>query len=399
MNKPGVCLSIIVKNEEKVIERMLETVYPILDHYIVVDTGSTDKTKEIVTEFFKNKGIPGKVVDHKWVNFETARNFALQQSKESGMSHSFWIDADEQLIIAPDFQQELLKKALSNAGSATIEVKYGNTTYTRNQFWNNSEEFYWYGPVHEVLMCDKPALKPIFVKGLHTLVLPDGNSWTSMSQQEKYERDAKLLEEYVANDPKKDARWVFYLAQSYRDAVATPNLLKSIEWYTKRRDMDSGYREERYFSQLMVATLKARVNEHIQKGIAPKELKFFPSIEILDDYLHAGDFDDLRAEHFIPIIKHYQTMKRWQSAYVLSEFAFRKFHKNSPYPKRGLFIDAETYSWKIADCHTISAWYAGKRDESKKAMQQCMNAVNKGLVVNPNDVNRLKANLEFYKKK
>ena len=81
-NHPSkICLSIIVKNESQVIERMLKSVTPILDFYCVIDTGSTDGTQEIIKKFFEEAGIPGKVIDHPWVNFEDARNKAVQETK------------------------------------------------------------------------------------------------------------------------------------------------------------------------------------------------------------------------------------------------------------------------------------------------------------------------------
>ena len=51
-------LNMIVKNEEKVIERLLRTVSPLVDWYTIVDTGSTDKTKEIITKTMQELGIP-----------------------------------------------------------------------------------------------------------------------------------------------------------------------------------------------------------------------------------------------------------------------------------------------------------------------------------------------------
>ena len=81
--------------------------------------------------------------------------------------------------------------------------------------------------------------------------------------------------------------------------------------------------------------------------------------------------------------------------YILSSYAFKNFHKKNPYPKRGLFLDPETYSWKIADCHNIAAWYVGKKSESRKAINQCMNAVHKGLVTNQAEAERIKNNLKF----
>ena len=59
-----ICLSVICKNESKTALRMLESAAPLLDHYIVVDTGSTDGTQEIVRNFFAEKKIPGQVYEH-----------------------------------------------------------------------------------------------------------------------------------------------------------------------------------------------------------------------------------------------------------------------------------------------------------------------------------------------
>ena len=58
MAKKTLGLSIIVKNEEHVIERMLNTIYPILDYYTVVDTGSTDNTKEVIKKILRRERNP-----------------------------------------------------------------------------------------------------------------------------------------------------------------------------------------------------------------------------------------------------------------------------------------------------------------------------------------------------
>ena len=114
--KPAtVSLSIIVKNEAAVIERMLKTVYPILDYYVVVDTGSTDGTQDIIRKFFEEKGIPGEVIDHPWKNFEDARNTALKAVKDKA-DFGFWIDADEQVTYDPK------SKICTVSASASVRV-------------------------------------------------------------------------------------------------------------------------------------------------------------------------------------------------------------------------------------------------------------------------------------
>jgi len=155
---PTVSLSMIVKNEEKVIERLLKTVTKLIDYYVIVDTGSTDKTKEIIDNFFKENNIKGEIIDHEWVNFETARNCALEHTKGKA-DFGFWIDADEQILYDDDFNPAKFKLNLAAVDMASIEVKYGGTKYTRTQLWRTSKPFKWRGPVHEILMCEEKDIR------------------------------------------------------------------------------------------------------------------------------------------------------------------------------------------------------------------------------------------------
>ena len=91
-------LNMIVKNESCIIKRVLESVFNIIDSYCICDTGSTDNTAEIITNFFKEKNIPGKIVYEPFKNFEYNRNFALQSCIGMG-DYVLLIDADMQLKI------------------------------------------------------------------------------------------------------------------------------------------------------------------------------------------------------------------------------------------------------------------------------------------------------------
>lgn len=365
--KATISLSVIVKNEAKVIERMLNTVYPILDYYVVVDTGSTDGTQDIVKKFFEEKGIPGEVIDHPWKNFEDARNTALNAVKGKA-DFGFWIDADEQLIIDPRFNLDTFKRNMMKFDGVHCKVQYGSQNYFRMQFFKTDRPWIWYGPVHEVLVYEDGVQQQPNVgeaEGLTTLVLPDGNSWTSETQQQKYEGHARILKEYVENDPKKDPRWVFYLAQSYRDANTPENREEAIKWYEKRASMNSGYWEEVYFSMLMVASLKGSQN--------------YPVHEILESYLKCGKANPHRAEHLIPPIIHYHTQKEFDIAYIYSSHAM-KYAGKSPMPHSSLFIDPTIYEWKIYDLHSLSCWYSGRKEEGRETYKLLLKKVNQGIV-------------------
>ena len=122
-------LSMIVKNEAHVILRLLESVSSIIDYWAIADTGSTDGTQDIITNFFKEKNIPGEIIQIDWKDdFSYARNIALK-AVESKVDYGIWIDADEQLIIDKNFDKE---KTLSNdVETVSITTIYGKVNYVR----------------------------------------------------------------------------------------------------------------------------------------------------------------------------------------------------------------------------------------------------------------------------
>jgi glycosyltransferase involved in cell wall biosynthesis len=84
---PKISLCMITKNEEKFLKQCLESVKDLVDEMIIVDTGSTDKTKEIAKEF------NAKIYDFEWINdFSAARNESLKHATGDWI---LIIDADE----------------------------------------------------------------------------------------------------------------------------------------------------------------------------------------------------------------------------------------------------------------------------------------------------------------
>ena len=98
--KNTVCLNMIVKNEREVIERCLSSVKQLIDYWIIVDTGSTDGTQEVVKKFLKD--IPGELHERPWVDFGYNRNEAMKLA-EGKTDYLFFIDADDRLVFSDDF--------------------------------------------------------------------------------------------------------------------------------------------------------------------------------------------------------------------------------------------------------------------------------------------------------
>lgn len=335
-----------MKNEVKILPRMLSSILPIIDGCVCIDTGSDDESKKIVHDFFEKHNLPCEIYDHPFIDFEDARNFALQKLINS--SHvtiddfGYWIDCDEQLIISPEFKIEQFKKQLSNCDIATTLVNYGNSRYARRNLFRippkeNPYNLRWHGKVHEILLCDSNKVNNL--TGLEVLVNADGHSWGNIT--EKYLKHAEILEQEVEKN--NDPRDVFYLAQSYKDAGETK---KAIEWYTKRAQLNNGFYEERYYAQFMLGILTGDIFE----------------------YMKCSELEQLRAEHILNIIVELQNRQLWHTAYIFSKYAIENYHQKNPYPQRVLFLDEDVYSKRLLNCHIENCNRINKKEEVAKLM-------------------------------
>ena len=146
-----VSLCMIVKNEEKVIGRCLKSVADSVDEIIILDTGSTDNTKSIVSKFTEN------IYDFKWIDdFAAARNAVFEKATKE---YVLWLDADDVIDEVNLDKFNKLKEMLEkDVDSVTMEYQlafdeYGNVIFSlrRNRLVKRADKFRWIGPVHEYL--------------------------------------------------------------------------------------------------------------------------------------------------------------------------------------------------------------------------------------------------------
>ncbi|MBW4082756.1 glycosyltransferase [Paenibacillus sp. S150] len=149
--KATVSLCMIVKNEEATLKRCLDSVACLVDEIIIVDTGSTDLTKEIALRY------TDKVADFTWVDdFSKARNYAFSLATQD---YLLWMDADDIFLPADAEKFTRLTAALdwdTDAVSMNYNLafdEHGNLTssLTRNRLVKRENGFRWHGVVHEYL--------------------------------------------------------------------------------------------------------------------------------------------------------------------------------------------------------------------------------------------------------
>lgn len=329
----------IVKNEAHVILRSLNSVLPIIDSWVITDTGSTDGTQQIIEDFFKEKNIPGKLIQTDWTDFSTARNSSLKETEKLA-DYGFWIDADEELILRETFTKEKFLKELEGFESMSLSTVYDQANYTRKNIWKTGTGHKWTGPIHELLSKEDETESTIS-SCVYVLVKAEGSSWNNIA--EKYSNHAKVLEAYtkVDNNP----RWIYYTAQSYRDAG---NLEKALEWYKKRANIEEGYLEEIYAAKLMIA-------------IISDKLSLGDDI-VINAFLAAQTFDPIRAEAIANLIVYLQSKQLWEHAYIYSKYGATYQGKN-PFPNRNTFVDHNLYEYKLVELHYLSCFYSNRLPE------------------------------------
>lgn len=147
-----ISLCMIVKNEEKILERCLDSVADLVDEIVIADTGSTDATREIARCYTE------KVYDFPWTDdFSAARNFVFSRATQE---YIYSADADE--VLSPENRERfrLLKETLLPEVEI-VQMKYANqlqfnTVYNydeeyRPKLFKRKRDFVWEAPIHETV--------------------------------------------------------------------------------------------------------------------------------------------------------------------------------------------------------------------------------------------------------
>lgn len=230
-----ISLVMIVKNEEKKLERCLQSARHLVDEIVIVDTGSSDLTKQIAYSY------QAMVYDYGWVNdFSSARNFALEQSNGDW---NLILDADE--YIMNDCGKKL--KQFISQGKSIGRVKRIDEFFQDGEL-KRSQSFLsrliprgvrFTGSIHEQVVSDMPRVN-VEIEIFHDGYIED----------DKTERNLNLLIRELEKNPS-DAYMLyqtgkqFKLMKAFGEAetyfIDSYNRGNSKEWYSHSLVIDLLY--------------------------------------------------------------------------------------------------------------------------------------------------------------
>ena len=224
-----ISLCMIVKNEEDVLERCLNSAKELVDEIIIVDTGSTDGTKDIAKKF------TDKIYDFKWINdFSAARNFAFDKAT---MDYTFWMDADD--VILPEDQIKFNKLRNELPSDIDVVMMYYNIafddkgrvtfSYYRERLLRRSLNLKWHEPVHEYLKLSGKIVKS------------DVCITHAKIKEEKTSRNLEIYKALLDRGEKLSPRGTYYYARELKD---NKKYEEAIRYFIEFLDSNRGWVED-----------------------------------------------------------------------------------------------------------------------------------------------------------
>ena len=340
MARKTICLNMIVKNESSVIRRCFDSVKSIIDYWVIVDTGSTDQTKQIISEFARE--VPGLLLEEPWVDFSYNRNSALAFARDRG-DYLLFIDADEELVFPPSYRCPDLDQDYY-----VVEYRHGSCRSERTLLVKSELDWKWEGVVHEAIDCPGAIGAPLHFVSL----LGSRDGCRSKDFLNKNLQDAQILERAIQTDPH-NTRYMFHLAGSFEAAEQYAIALK----YYEKRALMSGDEREVFFSLYRIAALQQRLGMSIEL--------FIPG------YLRAFSARTFRIEPLYYLAAFFLSREWDLLAFLVSKFALSVNRINECF-----LTQTEIYDYgllmQVAEC----SYRAGQLDETRFAIQQLLDITN-----------------------
>jgi glycosyltransferase involved in cell wall biosynthesis len=325
-------LILMVRNESRILERCLNSVESFVDAFCIHDTGSTDDTRDIARKFLEDGKRKGCVTESVWKDFGTNRSasfHAAQNYLKMGdwdLKETYGLLLDADMMFHPG---TLKDQPLGDLGYSVLQCA-GTLEYPNCRLVRMDHAWKCLGVTHEYWDGATTRL------GKDICWIEDHND--GGCKADKFERDARLLEEGLRENPKNE-RYMFYLAQTYHSLGRWKD---SLEMY-KKRFAAGGWDEERWYSLYMIGDCYLKLKEPLKFEMYMQKAMLFRPGRAEAPYALAKYFRET-GDHF----------KAW--FYLLRG-------RNIPMSTDALFIEKSVYTGKFDYEATILLYYIGRPEE------------------------------------
>lgn len=350
---PTICFITMCKNEEHCIRNTLESVYKFIDYWIVCDTGSTDNTCNIVTEFFKEKNIPGELFIDEWKGFDKNKTLMFERAYKK-TDFVFHLDADDFLV--GEFNKELLIDSKDDI----YDFNYirGPSKFKASSLYNNQIKWIYLGVAHNIIRCiDKTNItrSDIFIN--NELWVDNNERGSRKFDPNKYINDALKLKDQFFDNLFEDThnlmhRSVFYTGQSYMDAGY---FKEAIQWYTLYTKLKDTWSEEYFESTLRIGSCMI----HLKMDETKIKIQFEKAMNIFPD----------RAEPYFILGKYFNEKSNCIVGYNYLKEAYNK-DLSSVLTKYILFVNEKNYGKYINDELSVSCFWTNQLQEGYQLINE-----------------------------
>ena len=374
--KERVALVMMIKNEEKRIEVSYDSVRSITNTFVILDTGSTDRTIEITRAYCKKHGITLHLKEDPFVNFEVSRNVLLDFADEALKNHYFLLQLDSNDELRN--HSELVKFVESHNGTQT-------GFHLRQQWWTGGSldtyfnirmvmsHYGWRykGVVHEYICRRTPGGDSQDILKINDIILFQDRTKDDDKSMRRFKRDKELLYNEHLKHPQ-EPRTLFYLAQTcsclqqYQEAYE----------YNLLRTKQEGFLEEVYHSFYRLGQLAQTLNHPWEESLTwylkayAHSRRAEPLVAIAEYYMSNNAFGNTIKSTIHGANSHGEGKADWHMAYMYINEACTLTYPHNQI----LFIDKNVYIYKRWNLMGIIGFYVNRFREGKQGCIRAMQA-------------------------
>lgn len=365
---------IMFKNEEEILERCFKSILPITDQFVVLDTGSTDKSIEIAKKY----AIHCYQTDFK--NFVDTKNYLLDiVEKKYEFDIIIWMDADEYFLENQVEEFKLILENLNENVNVLLtdinDINHdGNTTneYARPRAWRTRKNIRFDGPgVHEYISYN---YKDVYVKNIK---IQHKHKVKNKDYAKASELYLKILHDYDEKNPN-NPRCLFYLGRTYYDRNDS---YKASEYYQKYRKV---------CDKIGYIFLDEYWTSWLEEGRILKNVKDFKNAKKC--FQEAIQCIPERAEAYVDLatLEYYELKNPWESYNIAKQALGLEIKDNFT-----LFTDKYCYPHKVLDILSIACWDIQKFEEGSIYIKNLLELKDLDTYT---DRKRIENNLEIFEK-